>query len=65
MSEEKVAEVVNEASGKTQEELEEIAKLLQAQVNHHSQMATKAQGGLEVVMQMINPTEVETEEAGE
>ena len=52
--------------GKTVEELKEIAMTLQAQVtenqrlaNHHQMTATKAQGGLEVVIQMIPRKEVE------
>ena len=57
MSEENKPETTDAtvSSGKTTEELEEIAKVLQAQVTHHSQMATKAQGGLEVVLLMLNP----------
>ena len=52
--------------GKTVEELKEIAVTLQAQVtenqklaNHHQMMATKAQGALEVMLQMIPKEEVE------
>ena len=45
--------------GKTVEELKEIAITLQAQVNQYREMATKAQGGLEVVLQMIPKQEVE------
>ena len=52
--------------GKTVEELKEIAKTLQAQLNehqrlatHHQTMATKAQGALEVTLQMIPKEEVE------
>ena len=39
--------------GKTDEELKEIAQTLQAQVNQYQTMAIKAQGALEVVLQML------------
>jgi hypothetical protein len=52
--------------GKTVEELKEVAVTLQAQVtenqrlaNHHQTMVTKAQGALEVILQMIPKQEVE------
>ena len=52
--------------GKTVEELKEIAKTLQTQLNehqrlatHHQTMATKAQGALEVTLQMIPKDAVE------
>lgn len=52
--------------GKTVAELKEIAMTLQAQVsentrlaNHHNTVATKAQGGLEVVLQMIPREDVD------
>ena len=52
--------------GKTVEELKEIAQTLQAQLqehqkqaNHHQTMAMKAQGALEVILQMIPKQEVE------
>ena len=52
--------------GKSVEELKEIAQTLQAQLtehqkqaNHHQVMATKAQGALEVTLQMIPKEEVE------
>ena len=52
--------------GKTVEELKEVAVTLQAQVtenqrlaNHHQTVATKAQGALEVILQMIPKEEVE------
>ena len=52
--------------GKTVEELKEIVQTLQAQYNehqkltsHHGTMATKAQGALEVMLQMIPKQEVE------
>ena len=59
-------EVVTETQGKSTEELKEIAQTLQAQLtehqkqaNHHQMMATKAQGALEVMVQMIPKEEVE------
>ena len=52
--------------GKTVEELKEIAQTLQAQLQehqkqatHHQTMAVKAQGALEVVLQLIPKEEVE------
>jgi len=45
--------------GKTVTELKEIAVSLQAQANQYREMATKAQGGLEVILQMIPKQEVE------
>ena len=52
--------------GKSVEELKEIAQTLQTQLNehqkqanHHQMMATKAQGALEVMLQMIPKEEVE------
>ena len=39
--------------GKTTTELKEIAETLQTQVAHHQTMAVKAQGALEVLLQMI------------
>ena len=57
-------EVVTE--GKSVEELKEIAQTLQTQLNehqkqanHHQTMATKAQGALEVLLQIIPKEEVE------
>jgi len=59
-------EVVTETQGKSTEELKEIAQTLQAQLtehqkqaNYHTTMATKAQGALEVMVQMIPQEEVE------
>ena len=59
-------EVVVEAQGKSVEELKEIAQTLQTQLNehqrqanHHQTMATKAQGALEVMLQLIPKEEVE------
>ena len=58
--------VPTEAQGKTVEELKEVAQTLQAQLqehqkqaNHHQTMATKAQGALEVMLQLIPKQEVE------
>ena len=52
--------------GKSVEELKEIAQTLQTQLNehqrqanHHQIMATKAQGALEVLLQLIPKEEVE------
>jgi len=52
--------------GKSVEELKEIAQTLQTQfnehqrqANHHQTMATKAQGALEVMLQLIPKQEVE------
>ena len=52
--------------GKSVEELKEIAQNLQTQLNehqkqanHHQTMATKAQGALEVILQLIPKEEVE------
>ena len=52
--------------GKSVEELKEIAQTLQTQLNehqrqanHHTTMATKAQGALEVMVQMIPKEELE------
>ena len=52
--------------GKTVDELKEVAITLQTQVtenqrlaNHHQTLATKAQGALEVMLQMIPRQEVE------
>ena len=52
--------------GKSVEELKEIAQTLQTQLNehqrqanHHQTMATKAQGALEVILQLIPKEEVE------
>ena len=57
-------EVVTE--GKSVEELKEIAQTLQTQLNehqkqanHHQVMATKAQGALEVLLQLIPKEDVE------
>ena len=52
--------------GKSVEELKEIAQTLQTQLNehqrqanHHQTMTTKAQGALEVLLQLIPKEEVE------
>ena len=62
----KVEEAAVNPQGKTVEELKEIAQTLQAQLtehqkqaNHHQTMAVKAQGALEVMLQMIPKEEVE------
>ena len=59
-------EVVTETHGKSAEELKGIAQTLQTQLNehqrqanHHQTMATKAQGALEVLLQLIPKEEVE------
>ena len=63
------AEIVEEianSKGKTVEELKQVAQTLQAQLqehqkqaNHHQTMVMKAQGALEVMLQMIPKEEVE------
>ena len=62
----KVEEVVANPQGKTVAELKGIAQTLQAQLsehqkqsNHHQTMAVKAQGALEVILQLIPKEEVE------
>jgi hypothetical protein len=58
----KETKVAEEASqGKTEEELKEIATTLRTQLQHHQTMAVKAQGALEVILQMI-PQENDGEE---
>ena len=59
-------ETIATPKGKTVEELKEIVQTLQAQLQehqkratHHQTMATKAQGALEVTLQMIPKEEVE------
>jgi hypothetical protein len=52
-------EVVTETQGKSVEELKEVAKTLQAQLNQYREMAIKAQGALEVILQLIPEAEVE------
>ena len=59
-------EVTVEAQGKSVEELKEVAQTLQAQLaehqkqaNHHQTMAMKAQGALEVLLQLIPKEDVE------
>ena len=58
--------VLADPKGKTVEELKEVVVTLQAQLqehqkqaNHHQTMATKAQGAIEVVLQLIPKKEVE------
>ena len=45
--------------GKTNEELKDIAQTLEAQLQKYQTMAIKAQGALEVVLQMISEEEVD------
>jgi anion-transporting ArsA/GET3 family ATPase len=58
--------VVANPEGKTVEELKEVAQALQTQLaehqkqaNHHQTMAVKAQGALEIMLQLIPKQEVE------
>ena len=46
--------------GKTDEELKEIAQTLQTQLQQYQTMAVKAQGALEVIIQML-PEEEKSE----
>ena len=56
------AKVIEEISqGKSAEELREIANTLRTQLQHHQTMAVKAQGALEVILQML-PQEEENNE---
>ena len=62
----KTTETLANPQGKTVEELKEVAVTLQTQAqehqkqaNHHQTMATKAQGALEVMLQLIPKKEVE------
>ena len=62
----KEAETIANPQGRTVEELKEVAQTLQTQLqehkkqaNHHQTMAMKAQGALEVMLQMIPKEEVE------
>ena len=52
VSENNVAEKLD-FRGKTDEELKEIAETLKTQLQQYHTMAIKAQGALEVVMQML------------
>ena len=47
------AKVVEENIGKSTDELKEIANTLRTQLQHHQTMAVKAQGALEVIIQML------------
>jgi len=47
------AKVVEENVGKSTDELKEIANTLRTQLQHHQTMAVKAQGALEVIIQML------------
>ena len=65
-SPQEVETILANPQGKTVEELTEIAHTLQTQLNehqkkanHHQTMVIKAQGGLEVVLQMIPKEEVD------
>ena len=58
--------VVANSQGKTVKELKEVAATLQAQLqdhqkqaNHHQTMVVKAQGALEVILQLIPKQEAE------
>ena len=44
----------NKITGKSREELEEAVQTLQTQLQHHQTMAVKAQGAIEVILQMID-----------
>ena len=67
MSKNKTKETITaNPEGKTVEELKEVAQTLQAQLqehqkqaNHHQTMVLKAQGALEVILQLIPKQEVE------
>jgi signal recognition particle GTPase len=62
---EETAKVVEEMSdGKTTEELQSIAQTLQTQLQHHQTMAVKAQGALEVILQMIPGNENDNDNNG-
>ena len=62
---EDVTKVVEEMSdGKTTEELQSIAQTLQTQLQHHQTMAVKAQGALEVILQMIPQDENDNDNNG-
>ena len=62
---EDVTKVVEEISdGKTTEELQSIAQTLQTQLQHHQMMAVKAQGALEVILQMIPENENDNDNNG-
>ena len=58
VSENNVAEKLD-FNGKTEEELREISKTLQTQLQQYQTMATKAQGALEVMLQLIPKEGVE------
>ena len=47
--------------GKSVEELKEIANTLQTQLQQYQTMAVKAQGALEVIVQMLPQEELENE----
>ena len=58
---EETPKVVEETPAKTVEELKEVAQTLQTQLQHHQTMAVKAQGALEVILQMIPQEESNVE----
>ena len=58
---EETPKVVEEAPVKTAEELKEVAQTLKTQLQHHQTMAVKAQGALEVILQMITKEESDGE----
>ena len=58
---EETPKVVEEAPVKTAEELKEVAQTLKTQLQHHQTMAVKAQGALEVILQMIPKEESDGE----
>ena len=49
-------------NGKSVEELKEIANTLQTQLQQYQTMAVKAQGALEVIVQMLPKEELENNE---
>ena len=51
------------SQGKTVEELKEVATTLQNQITHHQTMVVKAQGALEVILQMIPKEEMENNDS--
>ena len=45
-------------TGKSKEELEGVVQTLQTQLQHHQTMAVKAQGAIEVVLQMLENNDI-------
>ena len=63
ISKDKETKVIEEIpSGKSVEELKEIANTLQTQLQQYQTMAVKAQGALEVIVQMLPKGELENNE---